>query len=132
MSKQILDTPSAPAALGPYSVAVETGNLVFFSGQVALVPGGGRIEGDVSSQTRQVMDNIGAMLADAGLRYQDIVKTTIFMADIGDYPEINRIYADYFDTDPPARSAVQAAALPGGFAVEIEVIATRRAAMRGD
>ena len=128
MPKRILDIPSAPPALGPYSVAVETGNLVFFSGQVATAPGGGRNDGGVTAQTRQVMDNIGAMLADAGLRYQDIVKTTIFMADIDDYPEINRIYAGYFDTDPPARSAVQAAALPGGFAVEIEVIAARSAA----
>lgn len=125
MSKRVLDIPSAPAALGPYSVAVETGGLVFFSGQVALAPGGGRVDGDVTAQTRQVMDNIGVMLADAGLDYPDIVKTTIFMTDIGDYSEINRVYGKYFDSDPPARSAVQAAALPGGFAVEIEVVAAR-------
>ena len=123
MAKQILETPSAPPALGPYSVAVRTGGLVFFSGQVALKPGGGRTDGDIGDQTRRVMDNIGAMLSDVGLDYTDIVKSTIFMADIADYPEINRIYAGYFDGDPPARSAIQAAALPGGFGVEIEVIA---------
>ena len=125
MSKRVLETPSAPPALGPYSVAVETGGLVFFSGQVALTPHGGRTDGEIGEQTRQVMDNIGAMLADVGLHYDDIVKTTIFMVDIADYPEINRIYAGYFDDDPPARSAIQAAALPGGFAVEIEVVAAR-------
>ena len=125
MAKRILETPSAPPALGPYSVAVETGGLVFFSGQVALKPEGGRTDGEIDEQTRQVMDNIGAMLADVGLDYPDIVKTTIFMADIADYPEINRIYAEYFDGAPPARSAVQAAALPGGFGVEIEVVAAR-------
>ncbi len=126
--KQVLSTPGAPPALGPYSVAVQTGHLVFFSGQVALRPEGGRNDGDVADQTRQVMDNLGVMLSDVGLGYQHIVKTTIFMTDIADYAEINRVYASYFDTDPPARSAIQAAALPGGFGVEIEVIAARRAA----
>ena len=132
MAKRILQTPSAPPALGPYSVAVETGGLVFLSGQVALRPDGGRTDGEIGRQTRQVMDNIGAMLADVGLAYPDIVKTTIFMTDIADYPEINRIYAGYFDDDPPARSAVQAAALPGGFAVEIEVVAARNDVPHGD
>lgn len=123
MAKRILETPSAPPALGPYSVAVRTGGLVFFSGQVALKPEGGRTDGGVGDQTRQVMDNIGALLADVGLSYGDIVKTTIFMTDIGDYSEINKVYAGYFEDDPPARSAIQAAALPGGFGVEIEVVA---------
>ena len=123
MAKRILETPSAPPALGPYSVAVQAGGLVFFSGQVALLPEGGRNDGSVGDQTRQVMDNIGALLADVGLDFTHVVKSTIFMADIADYPEINRVYAGYFEGDPPARSAVQAAALPGGFRVEIEVIA---------
>ena len=127
MAKRILETPSAPPALGPYSVAVQTGGLVFFSGQVALKPGGGRTDGDIDGQTRQVMDNIGAMLADVGLDYGDIVKSTIFMTDIADYSEINQVYAGYFDDEPPARSAIQAAALPGGFGVEIEVVAARDA-----
>jgi len=132
MAKRILDTPSAPAALGPYSVAVQSGGLVFFSGQVALKPEGGRTDGGIGEQTRQVMDNIGAMLADVGLNYGDIVKSTIFMTDIGDYPEINRVYASYFDDAPPARSAIQAAALPGGFGVEIEVVAAGNAPPPGN
>ena len=119
MAKRILDTPSAPPALGPYSVAVGTGDLVFFSGQVALRPGGGRTDGPIGDQTRQVMDNIGDILSDVGLGYGNIVKTTIFMSDISDYQEINRVYAGYFQSDPPARSAVEVSALPGGFGVEI-------------
>ena len=125
MAGRILETPSAPPAIGPYSVAVEVAGLVFLSGQVALVPEGGREDGDVSAQTRQVMDNIGAMLGDIGLGYSDIVKTTIFMVDIGDYAAINEVYAEYFEAGPPARSAVQVSALPGGFRVEIEIVAAR-------
>ena len=131
MAKRILETPSAPPALGPYSVAVQTGGLVFFSGQVALKPEGGRAEGGIEEQTRQVMDNIGAMLADVGLDYGHIVKSTIFMTDIGDYPAINQVYAGYFGDEPPARSAIQAAALPGGFGVEIEVVAASGTPSRG-
>lgn len=125
MTKRILETPSSPAPLGPYSAAVEAGGLVFLSGQVALSPGGGRTDGPAAGQTRRIMDNIGRLLADAGLGYEHIVKTTIFMADIADYREINEVYAGYFDGEPPARSAVQAAALPGGFSVEIEAVAAR-------
>jgi 2-iminobutanoate/2-iminopropanoate deaminase len=125
MAGRILETPSAPPAIGPYSVAVETTGLVFLSGQVALVPEGGREDGDVSAQTRQVMNNIGAMLDDIGLGYSDIAKTTIFMVDIGDYAAINEVYAEYFEAGPPARSAVQVSALPGGFRVEIEIVAAR-------
>jgi len=123
MGKEVLATPGAPAALGPYSVAVRAGGLVFLSGQVALKPEGGREDGDVTAQTRQVMNNIGTMLSDLGLGYSDIAKTTIFMADMGDYAAINEVYAEYFNEDPPARSAVEVAALPGGFLVEIEVVA---------
>ena len=125
MAGRTLETPSAPPAIGPYSVAVEAAGLVFLSGQVPLVPEGGREDGDIAAQTRQVMNNIGAMLSDIGLGYSDIVKTTIFMVDIGDYGVINEVYAEYFETDPPARSAVQVSALPGGFRVEIEIVATR-------
>lgn len=126
MTKRVLPVPSAPGALGPYSVAVQASGLVFLSGQVALKPGGGREAGDAAAQTRQVMDNLGAMLGDIGLSYGDMVKTTIFMVDIGDYTDVNRVYAAYFDADPPARSAVEVAALPGGFRVEIEIVAARR------
>lgn len=126
MVKRVLPVPSAPGALGPYSVAVEAADLVFLSGQVALKPGGGRETGDAAEQTRQVMDNLGAMLGDIGLGYADIVKTTIFMVDIADYTAINQVYAGYFEADPPARSAVEVSALPGGFRVEIEIVAARR------
>lgn len=132
MSKQVLTTPSAPAAMGPYSVAVEAGGFVFLSGQVALLPDGGRAEDDVEVQTRQVMDNISAILSDVDLGFDDVVKTTIFMDDMGDYPAINAIYGEYFSSAPPARSAVQAAKLPGGFLVEIEMIVARRTGSSGD
>jgi 2-iminobutanoate/2-iminopropanoate deaminase len=112
--------------MGPYSFATEAGGLVFLSGQVALDPvNGERRPDDVEIQARQVMDNIGAILGDMGLSYQDIAKTTIFLADMADYPNVNEVYASYFGTEPPARSAIQAAALPGGFLVEIDVVAAR-------
>lgn len=126
MPKTVLDTPSAPSAMGPYSFATEAGGLVFLSGQVALDPTTGeRSPDDIGDQTRQVMKNIGALLGDQGLTYADIAKTTIFLADIADYPTVNEIYGSYFETEPPARSALQAGALPGGFLVEIEVVAAR-------
>ncbi len=126
MTKKVLSTPSAPGALGPYSVAVEAGDLVFVSGQVAIDPASGeRAPDDVRAQAEQVMRNIGAILTDVGLGYGDIVKTTIFLADIADFPTVNEVYGSFFDDEPPARSTVQAGALPGGFLVEIEVVAAR-------
>ena len=126
MPKKVLSTPSAPKAMGPYSFATEGGGLVFLSGQVALDPATGeRRPDDVEVQARQVMDNIGMILGDLGLAYEDIVKSTIFMADMADYPKVNDVYGSYFGTEPPARSAIQAGALPGGFLVEIEVVAAR-------
>lgn len=127
-SKQILDTPSAPTALGPYSVAVESNGFVFVSGQVGFDPQSGeRVADDIEVQARRVLDNIGLILSDAGLDYQDVVKTTVFLADIDDFPKVNEIYAEYFDHRSPARSAFQAGALPGGFLIEIEAVAARRA-----
>jgi 2-iminobutanoate/2-iminopropanoate deaminase len=112
--------------MGPYSFVTEAAGLVFLSGQVALDPvTGDRRPDDVEIQARQVMDNVGAILGDLGLAYEDIVKTTIFLADMGDYPKVNEVYGSYFGTEPPARSALQAGALPGGFLVEIEVVAAR-------
>ena len=126
MPKKVPSTPSAPNAMGPYSFATEAGGLVFLSGQVALDPAtGDRRPDDIEIQTRQVMDNIGAILGDLGLTYEDIAKTTIFLAEMADYPKVNEVYASYFGTEPPARSAIQAGALPGGFLVEIEVVAAR-------
>ena len=126
MPKTVPDVPSAPPALGPYSFAAEAAGLVFFSGQVALDPDTGeRGPDDVATQAERVMRNIGAMLGDVGLGYDDIVKTTIFLADMADYPTVNEVYGSYFGTAPPARSAIEAGALPGGFLVEIEVVAAR-------
>ena len=126
MPKTVLTTPSAPSAMGPYSFATEAGGLVFLSGQVGLDPiTGERTRDDVSEQAHRVMKNIGGILGDVGLGYGDIVKTTVFLADIADYPAVNEVYGSYFTDAPPARSAVQAGALPGGFLVEIEVIASR-------
>jgi 2-iminobutanoate/2-iminopropanoate deaminase len=127
LSKQILATPSAPQAIGPYSVAVETAGLVFLSGQVGADPATGeRAPDDIELQTRQVLDNIGAILGDVGLDHSDIVKTTVFLADMADYPVVNQVYAGYFEGAAPARSAVAVAALPGGYLIEIEVVAARR------
>lgn len=126
MPKIVLTTPSAPSAMGPYSLATEASGLVFLSGQVGLDPiSGERTRDDVAEQAHRVMKNIGGILSDVGLGYSDIVKTTVFLADIADYPTVNEVYGSYFSDEPPARSAVQAGALPGGFLVEIEVIASR-------
>lgn len=126
MPKAVPDVPSAPPPVGPYSLATETAGLVFFSGQVALHPETGeRSPDDVVAQAERVMENIGAMLGDVGLGFDDIVKTTVFLADMGDYAAVNEVYGSYFEAEPPARSAIQAGALPGGFLVEIEVVAAR-------
>lgn len=126
MPKKILDTPSGPGALGPYSIATEAHGLVFLSGMVPIDPSSGdRESGGVAKETHRVMKNIGAVLADVGLTYNDIVKTTIFLADINDFSTVNAVYADYVGDAKPSRSTVQAGALPGGFLVEIECIAAR-------
>lgn len=126
MPKQNLDTPSAPSPVGPYSLAVEANGFVFVSGQVGLEPGGGRAPDEIEAQTQRVLDNVGLILGDIGLDHRDVVKTTVFLADINDYPTVNEIYGTYFGESLPARSAVQVAALPAGFLIEIEVIAARR------
>lgn len=126
MAKQIPTVTSGPKAIGPYSIATEANGFVFISGQVAFRPGTtDKVEGDVATEARQVMENIGGILGDLGLGYADIVKTSIFLADIGDYGSVNEVYAEFVGESPPARSAFQVAALPAGFKVEIEVIAAR-------
>lgn len=126
MPKTVPPTPSAPSALGPYSFATEANGLVFLSGLVPLDPSTGeRAPDDIEAQTHQVMRNIGSLLSDVGLGYGDVLKATIFLTDMADYPKVNEVYGAYFDEEPPARSAIQAAALPAGFRIEIEVIATR-------
>jgi 2-iminobutanoate/2-iminopropanoate deaminase len=124
--KTLPETPSAPQTLAPYSPAAEAAGLVFLAGQVGIDPASGeRAPDEVEAQARQVMANIGAILGDLGLGYEDIVKTSIFLADIGDFATVNDVYASYFEGDYPARTTVQAGALPGGFLVEIEVVAAR-------
>lgn len=126
MPRTVPETPSAPQSLAPYSAATEAAGLVFLSGQVGLDPvSGERAPDDVGAQAHQVMRNIGAVLGDLGLAYDDIVKTTVFLADISDFGAVNEVYKSYFEGPFPARSAVQVGALPDGFLVEIEVVAAR-------
>ncbi len=124
MGKHIIATDKAPAAAGPYSQAVRVGNLVFTAGQVGLVPGTKEFAGpDIASQTRQVLKNIQGILEAAGSGLEHVVKTTVFLQDIAEWPAMNAVYAEFFPTNAPARSAVQVAALPLGAKVEIEVVA---------
>jgi 2-iminobutanoate/2-iminopropanoate deaminase len=122
--KKIISTPEAPAAVGPYSQAVRVGSTIYCAGQIPLDPKSGQIvSGEIDVQTRRVLDNIAAVLRAEGLGFENIVKTTIFLIDLGDFQTVNEIYAGYFKQAPPARSTVQVAALPKGARVEIEVIA---------
>jgi 2-iminobutanoate/2-iminopropanoate deaminase len=122
--KKIISTSEAPAAIGPYSQAVRSGNFLFCSGQIPLQPESGQIvSGDIAIQTRRVLDNIGAVLKAEGLTFENVVKTTIFLTDLGDFQTVNEIYGSYFKQQPPARSTVQVAALPKEAEVEIEAIA---------
>jgi 2-iminobutanoate/2-iminopropanoate deaminase len=124
--KTVPSFENAPAPLAPYSVATEANGLVFFSGQVAIDPSGGETPGGIAAQTRLIMDNIGRLLGELGLGYDDLVKTTIFLKDIADFSAMNEEYGSYFGSRPPARTTVQAGALPAPqFLVEIESIASR-------
>jgi 2-iminobutanoate/2-iminopropanoate deaminase len=129
--KKIVSTNEAPAAIGPYSQAVSSGRFLFCSGQIPLDPKSGEIvSGDISIQTRRVMDNIAAVLRAEGLSFDSVVKTTIFLTDLGNFQKVNEIYGSYFEQNPPARSTVQVAALPKNANVEIEVIAAVEQAER--
>lgn len=122
--KQQIKTAAAPAAIGPYSQAIRAGQTVYCSGQIPLDPISGElVSGGIEAQTRQVMANLGAVLAAAGLDYADLVKTTIYLTDLGDFATVNEVYAAFFTGVPPARACVQVAALPKGAAVEIDGIA---------
>lgn len=124
MRKQIIHTTDAPQAIGPYSQAVRVGQLVFLSGQIPLDPASGNIvEGDITVQTRRVMENLGAVLRAAGASFSDVVKTTIFLADLGHFSKMNEVYGGYFTSEPPARATVQVGALPRGVLIEIDMIA---------
>ncbi len=124
MSKEIIATDKAPQAIGPYSQAVKAGGLLFLSGQIPLDPATGVLrQGDITVQTELVMENIGAVLAAAGLGFDDVVKSTIFLADLANFSVVNEIYGRRFGAEPPARSTVEVKGLPRGAGVEIEVIA---------
>ena len=126
MPKQIHDLPSAPAPVGPYSVATEANGFVFLSGQVGIDPStGSLVEGGVATETRQIMQNIGVILGDLGLAYADIAKTTIFVTDMADFGTVNAVYGEFVGESKPARSTVGVASLPLGVSVEIEVLAAR-------
>ena len=124
MTKEIIHSDNAPAAVGPYSQAVKVGNFVYSAGQVGLDPATMKlVDGGVEAQTEQVLQNLQAVLRAAGSSLADVIKTTVFLADMNDYKAVNAVYARYFTENPPARSAVQVAALPLGALVEIEVVA---------
>ena len=121
--KKVLASKDAPAALGPYSQAIQTGGFVFASGQLGLTSDGKLAEGGVREQAMQVMANIKAVLAEAGLDFSHVVKSTCFLLDMADFPVFNEVYGSHFAEPYPARSTFQVAALPGGGLVEVEVIA---------
>ena len=120
-----MDTENAPAAVGPYCHAVEAGDFVFTSGQIGLDPQTQELKEGVAAQTKQVLANLGAVLKASDLTLDNVIKTTVFLADINDFAEINEIYEEAFGDNKPARSCVQAGALPKGALIEIEVIAVK-------
>ena len=123
--KKAISTTKAPAAIGPYSQAIKVGNLVYTSGQIPIDPATGSfVEGGIKEQTRQVLTNVQAILEEAGLTMKNVVKTTVFMADMNDFADMNAVYAEFFTETYPARSAVAVKSLPKGALVEIEVVAS--------
>ena len=123
--KHAVSSPVAPKAIGPYSQAVRVGQLLFVSGQVPLDPAtGDMVTGDIAAQTRRVFENLGAVLKAGGRSFNDVVRTTVFLADMNDFAEVNRIYGTYFSEPYPARATVQVARLPKDARVEIDVIAS--------
>ena len=125
MSKQAISSPSAAKPVGPYSAALRAGQLLFVSGQVPIDPAtGAMVGGDIAAQARRALDNVGLLLSAAGLSSADVVRTTVFLADMNDFAAMNAIYATYFSEPYPARSTVQAARLPRDARIEIDAIAT--------
>jgi len=122
--RKIIHTEKAPKAVGPYSQAISTGNLLFTAGQVAIDPATGKlVEGGIQEQTRQVLENLKAILTAARTDFSKVVKSTVFLQDIKHFADFNQVYAEYFPSEPPARSTLQVGALPLGAMVEIEMIA---------
>ena len=124
--KKMISTPKAPAAIGPYSQAIQVGNLIYTSGQIPIDPATGQlVEGGVKEQARQSLNNIQAILQEAGLTMASVVKTTVFLADMADFADMNNVYAEFFTEPYPARSAVAVKTLPKNALVEIEVVAEK-------
>lgn len=123
--KRIIASDKAPAAVGPYSQAVEAGGTLYVSGQLPIVPATGAMPSSVAGQTRQSLTNIGAILNEAGYSYNDVVKTCVLLTDIADFAEMNAVYAEFFTADKPARVCYQVSALPKGAKVEIDAIAAK-------
>ena len=125
MMNQTISASNAPAAVGPYCHAKLAGNTLYTSGQLGLIPATGELPAGVEAQAKQALDNLGAVLQAAGMDFSDVVKTTVFLADINDFAAINAIYAEYFTGEAPARSCVQVAALPKGVLFEVEAVAVK-------
>ena len=125
MDKQVISTPQAPSAIGPYSQAIRAGNFLFVSGQISIDPSTGKLIDDktIQGQTRRVLQNLIAIVEAAGGSAQNIVKTTVFLRDMGDFAEMNAVYSTFFSASPPARSTVEAARLPRDVSIEIDCIA---------
>lgn len=124
--KEIIESSNAPAPIGPYSQAVKAGNTYYLSGQIAIDPATGEMNmANLETETHQVMKNIGAILTDEGMDYSNIIKSSIFLQNMGDFAEVNKIYGSYFSSDFPARETVEVAGLPKGVNVEISVIAIK-------
>lgn len=126
IEKQVISSPDAPAAIGPYSQAIKVGNTLYCSGQIAINPKTGElVTASIEEETRQVLENLGAVLKEAGMDYSDVVRATVFMSDMENYKRINAVYGEYFTKNPPARAAVQVANLPKYVNVEISCIAVK-------
>jgi 2-iminobutanoate/2-iminopropanoate deaminase len=127
VAKKIISSDQAPKAIGPYSQAVDLGDLVFLSGQIPLDPASGQVvgAGDIQAQTERVLQNVQGVLQTAGLTMAHVVRTTVYMVDLAEFARMNEVYAKYFPSEPPARSTVQVVALPRGARVEIDAVARR-------
>ncbi|XUW99409.1 MAG: RidA family protein [Dehalogenimonas sp.] len=126
MKKEIIHTDGAPKTIGPYSQAVRTSNLLFTSGQLPIDPATGEVSGDISVQTKQVLENLKAILTAAGGSLDDVVKATVFITDLSNFSVMNNVYSSYFKASPPARSTVEVSGLAKNSLVEIEVVAQIR------
>lgn len=126
VAKEVVSSPDAPAAIGPYSQAIKVGNTLYCSGQIAINPETGELVNEsIEAETKQVLENLGAVLREAGMDYSDVVRATVFMSDMENYKRINEVYGKYFTDNPPARAAVEVANLPKYVNVEISCIAVK-------